>query len=242
MKKKINIDSTTFWFLYRKYQQFLLPAGVIGVSLLVFIFIIFPQFSTLLDNQRQAKLESAKLAVLKGNLNLLTTLNETETDSQLQTVSRAFPSEKAFGGILTAISAAANKTGVSLGDFQFQVGNITNPTIVGTAIPNLEIVLTVNGDITSVLKFVNELYKSVPLSEVTSIKIHNPTTEVTADFYYRPFPSLIVNEATPIQPVSPDGLTIINNISSWGYAQDTVPLYQTPSSASPSASTTGTNP
>lgn len=239
MKKKINIDSMTFWFLYRKYKQFLLPMGVILACIVLFIFVIIPQFQNLLDNQKQAKIESEKLLVLKNNLNLLTNLNESQVDSQLKVVSRALPPEKDFGGILNAISYSANKAGVSLGDFQFQVGEITKPPLNVSSFPSLEIKLAINGGTEGVLRFLNELYKSVPLSEAISIKASNTVSEITAIFYYKPFPPLTISESSPMSPISSQSLSIIGNISSWGYASDNTPIFQTPASSSPSATPTG---
>jgi hypothetical protein len=65
MKKKVNIDSTTFWFLYRSYKEYLLPAGVIFASILLFVLVIIPQFQSFLDTQQNIKAESDKLTSLK---------------------------------------------------------------------------------------------------------------------------------------------------------------------------------
>lgn len=236
MKQKINIDTTTFLFLYGRYKEYLLPIGVILASILLFLVVIIPQFQNLLDSQQQAKVESGKLLVLKNNLSLLTNLDESQTDSQLQIVSRALPPDKDFGGILTAISSAANRSGVSLGDYQFQVGDISKPSLNVQSFPSLQLALTINGGMDGVLKFLTELYKSVPLSEVTSVKVNNTTSEIVVLFYFRPFPPSGRDENAPINPVSQADLSTINNLSSWNNASFVVqPAVQTSSSSSPSA-------
>jgi len=239
MKKKVNIDSTTFWFLYRRYKEYLLPVGVIFVCILLFLFVIIPQFQNFLDTQQQAKVESSKLAILKNNLNLLTNMDESQMDSQLQIVSGALPSNKDFEAILNGISVAANKSGVFLGDYEFQVGDITKPSLNIQSYPSLQLSLTINGGVSGVTRFMTELYKTVPLSEITSVKVSNITSEITALFYYKPFPPLGFNSSMPINPISQQGLSTIANFSSWN---NVTRVSQTVSQPAPASSSAETNP
>ncbi len=241
MKKKVNIESATFWFLYRKYKEYLLPVGVILACILLFLFFIAPQFQNFLDTQEQVKTESNKLAILKNNLNLLTNIDESQMDSQLQIVSGALPPNKDFAGILNGISVAANKAGVFLGDYEFQVGDITKPSLNIQSFPSLQLSLTINGGLAGVTRFMAELYKTIPLSEVTNVKVTSTNSEITALFYYRPFPPLGFNDSAPIKAVSQAELSTITNLSSWN---NVVEVSQTvselPAVSSPSA--INTNP
>lgn len=220
MKRKVNIDATTLRFLYIRYKEYLLPVGVIIACILLFVFVIIPQFQNLLDAQQQAKIESNKLAVLRNNLNLLTNLSEPQLDSQLKVVTKVMPPEKDFGGILNGISLAANKAGVSLGDYEFQVGNINKPALIVQAYPSLEIILTINGGIADVGRFLEELYKTAPLCEITNIKVNSSDSQVTALFFYRPFPPIGFNDTAPIETISPQGVSTINNLSTWNNIPD----------------------
>ncbi|MCL6096446.1 MAG: hypothetical protein M1444_02055 [Patescibacteria group bacterium] len=233
MKKKVNIDSTTFWFLYGRYREYLLPIGVIFACILLFFLLIIPQFQNFLDTQEQAKVEANKLLVLRSNLNLLTNMDESQTDSQLQIASTTLPPNKDFSGILDGISAAANKAGVFLGDYEFQVGDISKPSLSIQSFPFLQLTLTINGGVNGVTKFMTELYKTVPLSEVTSVKVTNTNSEITAIFYYRPFPPLGFNNSAPISPVSSQGLSTINTLSLWNNAvKVNQPVLQAPQASS----------
>ncbi len=254
MNKKVNIDAATLRFLYIKYKQYLLPGGVIAACVLLFIFVIIPQFQNLLSAQEEAKIETNKLNVLKNNLNLLTNLDPGQLNSQLQTVSAVLPADKDFAGILYAVSAAADRAGVSLGDYQFQVGDITKPETQGiNSLPYLQLVLSINGGTSDVTRFMQELYKTAPISEVTDVEIGPAVSRITAYFYYRPFPPLGYNDSTPITVVSPEGLNTISNLSSWtnvnGVSNVSNQPTATPSpspasaaSASPAASQSATTP
>jgi len=239
MKKKVNIDSTTFWFLYRRYKEYLLPVGVILVCILLFLLVIIPQFQNFLDTQGQAKSEANKLIILKNNLNLLTNMDESQLDSQLQIVSVALPPNKDFEGILNGISVAANRAGVFLGDYEFQVGDITKPSLNAQSFPSLQLSLTINGGVSGITKFMAEIYKTVPLSEITGVKVTSTTSEITILFYYKPFPPLGFNDSTPINSVSSQGLSTISNLSSWNNA---VKISQPVLQESPASSSGEINP
>jgi len=235
MKKKVNIDSTTFWFLYRRYKEYLLPVGVIFVCILLFLLVIIPQFQNFLDTQQQAKAEASKLAILKNNLNLLTNIDETQTNTQLQIVSGALPPNKDFEGILNGISIAANKAGIFLGDYEFQVGDITKPSLNIQSFPSLQLSLTINGGVSGVTQFMTELYKTFPLSEITDVKVSNTISDITLLFYYKPFPSIGFSDSAPITPISQAGTAIIANLSSWNNIVRASQTVTQPSPASSSA-------
>lgn len=235
MKKKVNIDSTTFWFLYRRYKEYLLPVGIIFACILLFILVIVPQFQNFLDAQQQAKAESDKLVILRNNLNLLTNMDESQMDSQLQIVSAALPPNKDFEGVLNGISVAANKAGVFLGDYEFQVGDITKPSLNIQSFPSLQLLLTINGGVSDITRFMKELYKTVPLSEITDVKVTSTTSEITVLFYYKPFPPLGFDNSAPIKPVSQQGSSAISNLSSWNNVVKANQALAQPSPASSSA-------
>jgi hypothetical protein len=157
----------------------------------------------------------------------------------LQIVSVALPPNKDFSGVLDGISVAANKSGVFLGDYEFQVGNISTPSISIQSFPSLQITLKINGGVSGVTRFITELYKTVPLSEVSSVKVSNSDSEITALFYYKPFPPLGFNSSLPINTVSPQGLSVINTLSSWNNAVKVIVPAVQQSSASSSG---GINP
>ena len=234
--KKINIDSTVFLFIYRKYKDYLLPAGVIAVCILLFLLVIIPQFQIYVDTQAQVKVESKKLLILKNNLNLLSSVNESQMDSQFQIASIALPPNKDFEGILNGISIAANKAGVFMGDYNFQVGDINKTALNIKSYPFLQLTLTVNGGIVGVTKFMKELYKTLPLSEVTDVTISSATSQVIVVFYYRPFPALGFNSSLPISLVSQEGVNTINDLSKWNNI-----FREQPVNIQPVASSSGIN-
>ena len=241
MNGKINYDITTVKFLYDKYKDYLLPLGIVFVCFILFAKIIIPQINNSSETRIQAKMEKEKLLVLRNNLRLISDLNEGNLDSQLLITSDALPPGKDFAGVLNAVSFAASKTGVFLGDYEFQVGDLSKSTSSGGIFPSLQLVLTVQGGVNATVKFVEELYKSVPVSQVTSVKINLGRSVITAVFYYKPFPPAAY-DSQPMREVSRDDLTTIENISLWNNPKNLNQVISSPQSSTASADLNTTSP
>ncbi len=213
--RRFNIDKETFIFLYKKYRDFLIPAITIIICFILLVKIIIPQINSLSKRGQEMKAEKTKLDILKNNLKLLVDLNESTLDSQLAIASDALPSTKNFTGVLNEVSLSANKSGVFLGDFEFQVGDLSKLTSSEENLPSLQLTLIVNGGVTSAVKFINELYKSLPLAEVKGIEINNLRSTMATVFYYKQFSTDSVNPSAPLSPLSSNDLSIIKDFSSW---------------------------
>lgn len=233
--KKINIEFRTLKILYDKYRDYLLPLGIIFISFFLFINIVTPQINSLLDLQREARKEQEKLSILRDNLNLLSSLDESTLDSYLGLTSDTLPATKDFAGIISAISVSADKAGVFLGDFEFQVGDISkaSPTVAGS--PSLQLELNVTGGVNGVIKFVEELYRSVPISEVSSIEFGNNRSSITVVFYYKPLPPIKFRDDVRLELTTQKDQSLISLIQSWNNPK----VFQAiTKSSSPSASFT----
>ena len=115
---------------------------------------------------------------------------------------------------------AAYKTGVSLGDFDFQVGDLSNTSGSVTSVPTLNMDLHITGNINQMSDFISELNKTVPLSEVVGIKGDVESSVVTTIFYYKPFPTFTLNENIQIKTLSASDLNLISQFSKWNNAKE----------------------
>ncbi len=212
---KNNIDLATIKFLYDKYKTYVFSVIIIFVSLALFLKAIIPQIQNFFDIQNQVKIENEKLTVIKKNLSSLSNLNESLISYQLQVSSDALPSSKDFAGILNGVSISAGKAGVFLGDFDFQVGDISKVTAGDNKFPSLQLVLSLNAGVSDTVRFITELYRTVPLAEVKNVQISGNHSSITTVFYYKPFPSLNVKDSDPVFLISDKDLSLIKNISDW---------------------------
>lgn len=233
MNNKVNIDADTLKFLYAKYKEFLVPAMVMVASIILLIVFVIPQLLIFLSNIDAMKTENSKLAILKNNLNIITSANDSVLDSQLKITSAALPLSKDFTGILNALAVASRISGASLGNFEFQVGDISSTQPNQSGFPFLKMALNVNGDIKTVSSFINLLSQTFPLSEITGVAISNGLSTLNLSFYYKPIPANVISNNLPINAVSKEGLNLIRNLSLFSNSSVNLPLYN----ASPSGKT-----
>jgi Tfp pilus assembly protein PilO len=242
-KKKFNLEFNNLLILYRHYKDYLLPFGIIVACALVVLWVVIPQFQQYLSLQQQLKTEMQKLNVLKNNYNFLSSLDDSKSNADFNALTLVLPSGKDFAGIINAVSYASEKTGVAVGDFSFSVGSLSGGNTEGvSAYPSIKIDINLIGNTQAVANFIQELYKTAPVSEVTSIKTGGNSGTITILFYYKPFPQQNVDDSAPVTVLSAQDAVLIKTVSGWNNSlnQPQLPLIPSlsaqgsTSSASPS--------
>lgn len=216
MKNVPKLDQSTLRILYTKYKSYLLPVGIIVVCLIIFIQFTLQQIQGLFTLQDEERLLRSRIEMLKQNKILLASLPDETLNQQVQTVSTALPSEKDFSGIITALSEAAAEAGVGLGDYSFQVGDLSDrPSVTLVGQPFIEVNLLINGGIEGVKNFTEVLAKKLPLSEIISTQLTNTDATVKVFFYYKPYVSSQVNIDHPLQGFSKKEVDLMQTLASW---------------------------
>ena len=236
---KINLDVENLRILYKHYKGFLLPMGVILISIIVIIYIIFPQIQQYASSQNLVSVEQQKLDMLNANYSVLTSLDDAQIADDFKKLSFVLPPQKDFAGIIDAISYVSAKTGVSVGNFEFSLGNLSAENFSGTAYPSTKIDISLKGDSKNIANFVSEIVKTMPIAEVTSVNISGSVGTLSLLFYYKPFPSQNISDQTQITLLSVSQKSLIKQVSAWNSvaAGDSLVLPINPATAS--ANTTG---
>lgn len=216
---KIIVDKSTLLLLYRKHKDYIVPIVTIVVCFILFLKVTIPVLNNLSAKEQEVKLEKQKLETLKNNLKILNELNESVLGSQLSVANDALPSTKNFAGVLNAVSVSANKAGIFLGDYEFQVGDLSQTITPLKGLPSLQLSLVTNGNANATAKFVDELYNSLPVSEVISIEVNGSRATLSTVFYFKPFAQGKTDEYLPLSTLSKSDLDIIKEISSWNNPQ-----------------------
>ncbi len=213
--KPIPINETTFRILYFRFKPYLISTGVVLICIILFFQFIIPQIGQWFSLRDQVIAEQQKIDVLNQNLSIITRINNATLDRDIQITATALPSNKDFAAILSAVSNAATTSNVSLGDYSFQVGSLSDtPTATQTT---LQLVLSIKGGITDVERFIQSLKTQVPLSDVTSVQINSASSStVTTVFYYKPFPQLSFNSTAPLIGVTAQDDQLVKSLQAFG--------------------------
>ncbi|MBI2031006.1 MAG: hypothetical protein HYT08_00085 [Candidatus Levybacteria bacterium] len=215
MRGKINVDAEAIKYLYKQYKEYILPSFVIFVSVILLFLSVIPQIKDLVNIARQRDAELKKLEVLKNNLDLLSSLDNSTLDTQFEAITSALPQNKDFEGIIYAVSGAAQRSGVGLGDFEFQVGDLSDTSVASGEFPYLSTKLNIQASNQQAADFITELFKSVPLAEVLDVSVSERSTKLSVVFYYKPIPQIEINDYTPLKKLSAEKLELVNELSAW---------------------------
>jgi hypothetical protein len=212
MKNKVNLDLVSLKFIFDRNKAYIIPIIIILVSVILFFQFVIPEFSALHRVQQEAKQLSQELEIMKSNLNILSNADEDVLDSQLKTLTSALPLNKDAIRILNSIYANAQKTGVSLGAFSFVIGDISKPENA-IDLPVVKLSVPIDADVIGVNSFIEIINKTVPLSEINSVKIGDKSSQVELSFYYKPLGNSKYSSNSQINPVSQKGLTLISQLN-----------------------------
>jgi len=250
---KVNFDLNTITILYRHYKDYIIPVIVVIFSILILIFIVNPQINQYFSSSDQLKTQTQKLEVLKNNYNFLTKMSDDKSDKDILSLSSALPLNKDFVSSMNAVSYAASKTGVSVGAFQVNVGNLTKDSgpvdQTGVVYPSIQMQITLGGKAQAIFEFINTLYKTSPVSEISSIKFDQGVGTLVINFYYKQYSIKNLDGQSPIVPFSAEKENTIKEVTLWN---NSLPQIEIPdllltndssssgvSIASPGASTNG---
>ncbi|MBA3724507.1 MAG: hypothetical protein H0W89_06530 [Candidatus Levybacteria bacterium] len=231
-------DSRYWYYKYRDSEYFsiaLTSLTVIGCLVLVFN-VIIPQFAGWFSIREEIIATRARIAILESNINFMNNLDRNALNTQLDTATTALPTEKEFGPMLDALSAAAVSSGVSLNDFSFQVGNVASSS--GQAadarhkdVAAIKITLVATGPIANVKKFISNLEKSIPVTEVVNIDGSNQTVSLSIQFYQKNVPQIDIQADKPLAPLSAEKTALIQDLAKWKRSQPLPNLDATAGSA-----------
>jgi len=215
MNEKINADLKSIKFIFDRNKFYILPCLIIFACIILFFQFVIPQLKSLIAAREQVKKASLTLAVLKENLNVLVNTNENSLDAQLKILNLALPLDKDFTGILSSIYYTSQETGVSLGAFSLRIGDLGKEE-KNDKFSTITLSVPVNSDVAGVISFVEKISKTVPLSEVTLIKIGEITSTINLSFYYKPLGIAGIKEDIRINPLPQKGLELISILESFG--------------------------
>lgn len=208
----INTDIQALRIIYNRNKYYLIPFVVILICIGLVIQIVIPQFKTFLQVKEEAKTASLKLDKLKKDLNILESLDGNILMSQFETSIIGLPVNKDFGGILNALYSAEQISGVSIGKFSFQLGDLESGGEKDTNFSAINLTISLNEDIVEVNRFIDAITKSVPLSNVSVVRVGDKASMVSLMFYYKVLPALSTQKDLPIIPVSQEKAAVLGKI------------------------------
>ncbi|MCL5433251.1 MAG: hypothetical protein M1524_04025 [Patescibacteria group bacterium] len=215
MSQKIIIDQNLLKILYIRYKPYLIYGGIIIVCLVIFLKVLIPQVYDFFAARDEVEQLRTRVNTLNQNINLLSSLSDSDLESDLNITALALPPEKDFAGILNAIKQASAKSGAVVGDYSFSIGEISGKTKDVKKHPSIEVNLSLKNNIRTTQNFLNEIYKILPLSEVSAIDVSGNSANITLLFYYKQLPKIQYNKNMNMKALSNQDTALLEDLSSW---------------------------
>jgi len=218
--KKINseLNKDTLLGLYYENKEMVLPVFAIVVSILLFIIFIIPQLLSFPSRKSEVDIENAVLNQIKESEKVLSTVNLDLVNSQVELVSKTLPEKKTIEEALGAIFTAASLSNSQIESYQFidsgaEAGPV--PKESENKYQSLDFSVNIFGDINQAVDFIDQLYKSYPISSVKDIEISEGIASMKISFFYSPFVTGSLDDRTRVRSMSEKEREAIEEIQSW---------------------------
>ncbi len=218
------IGQNNLRLLYYRYKDsayfsLTIIAFVIVICIILFFQVIIPQVQSWFSIRDEVIATQARIDTINKNINFVNNIDKSALNEQVDIATRALPLDKNFGQIVGAISDASAKSGVSLDDFSFQVGNVASvsgqPTSIQKDLSAVKLTVSIAGSVDSVNAFVREIREKLPLSEIINIDGDTHLTSITLQFYQKQFPHIVFKDDEPLVPLSNANIALLQKLSGW---------------------------
>ena len=227
MNLNADISRDSFLNFYEDNKAYIVPIVAILVSVLLLFLVIIPQLFAIPQKKSVFDQEQEKVNKLKEYKDMVTSADQSELDSQIQSVSAVLPPEKNFESALNAILGSANNTNTLIDNYEFQT-DVLAGTEDARQFPQLRFTVEILADAPQVVNYINDLAVTAPISEVQEITSKGDKTKLTITFFYKPFPPVGFEERTAAQPLNVDELKLFDTVSDWSRPLAAVELEDIP--------------
>lgn len=196
--------------LIRRYQEFIGPTVVIGVSILGLFVGVIPAGRTVLGNYWAMQTLGKQVNALQNKAHVLETMDEALVRSQLQGLLDAIPSEKNPGSLLLTAEGAAAQGNMAISDIALVApGSLaTESAVIQSAQEKklgstlLPFTMTLEGTLLQFRTFLETAQSVRRLLRVNSFSLNftpaGMKALITMQAFYAPFPVVIGSVDTPL--------------------------------------------
>lgn len=213
MKNKHSLKYYYFIFRHSKYYSPSVYAGIILISIILLIFVIYPQIVNLANINAQVNQLKTEIATLQNNVNNINNMSDSDINNYLTLTNKAVPVTKDFSGLVQSVNMAAIEAGVNLEDYSVKVGQLKGND--STIYDKFILGVTIDGNTSDIVRFLTSIKQKFPLLTVQDITIADNKANVDLQAAYVPFQRQNIDLRNINLTLDPQALAILQQISSW---------------------------
>lgn len=200
---------------YYEYKVILFP-GVVAISALILIvFVIYPQFTNLLNNRKEQEVLTERLRILEVKAEELQSLSSEDLKQKLNLALIALPIDRDYTTIIGIIQQFASLHNFSLLSMQF--GNMSSAKESN----NFSVDLQVAGPKQKVNELLSDLESASRVMKLSGLDSTTSsdqgefvTLSLTLDIFYAQLPNAIGAVDSPVQVLTENDVKILNKLAS----------------------------
>lgn len=224
MSKEIFSKQTDIRLLYYRYKDTsyytIFITSLVGlVSIILIVQLVIPQIENWFSIRNEVLATRERIDNINRNIVFMNNIDKVSLEEQVVVTTTALPFEKDFGGILNALTDSSLKAGVVLDDYSFQVGSVASVSGKQRGpikeFSSVRLNITISGNADGVENFLKEINTKLPLSEVIQISGEFGSTNISLEFYQKPFPSLVIKDDQLLIPFTRKQEDRLSEFNAW---------------------------
>jgi hypothetical protein len=197
--------------------------GAVGLlSMCLVFFVIIPQLSAISDLRNQIATKNTDVATLKQSLSNINAVPEGVLNDDYTAANEALPSNKNIIAVFSRVNQIALDSDAALSGFTLKLGDLyskskkKSPLVPqnGTPVIDISVSLAVV-DKASIAKFIDLVYKSLPVARVNSVSSDASTASIEMSFYYKPYDLEKIQQTNEVQQYQQTGADTLQKVKGW---------------------------
>lgn len=221
--------------IWRLYHGFALSVAFFSVSIVGFIFGVYPVIRSSIDILSQVQALEDHVTTLTQKENFLRALDEESLRQELLTLLSAVPSDKSIPTIFSTIDNVVGQTGLSLADM-----TVTNPGSLATeaatrksteekkiGVSLIPFSLTLRGSPSQIADFFSKVISVRRLVRVRTFEAaidHSQVTNLRVDLdsFYSPLPSSLGKVDQKLATLTPEEENVIQKLAAYPWGSQSI--------------------
>lgn len=206
---------------YKKYARYIIPLFV-GIYSMIMIFqVMAPQFFSMQDAKDKIEVKKENLKKMSDDLSFVQSVSDEFIDKQLAIADNAYPSYGDIISVYNGIFSAALKTNVSIKSFSITPGYVyqrnegSAPVTKDVSLPILISVKISAQDSRSIVFYGRELYKVLPLFEVTNVKYDEKDVSYNISAFKKPYDIKTLSKIGQVKQITTSQKQLIKQLEEW---------------------------
>lgn len=208
----------------QKAKLYLIPLILVLVAFVILMYITVPQFNSIGELQQQI---NAKKTEVEQNIETKQALEEipdADLTENVKIAKHALPDSKDLISIYSTLSSIALKSGATISAFSIKVGDVFSSRENAklseerstSGSPVLSIRLNVEAtDYRNLVTFSENLYKSLPLAEIKTLRISPESGTFDVVFFYKTFDPKQLVRQEQVRPLTASEQNNLKKITEW---------------------------